>query len=57
MDTTCSVSGERLHLKRLLTVNGTGTGHGAKIPASYMMMMMMMLKQCLEAPTFKVTFQ
>jgi serine phosphatase RsbU (regulator of sigma subunit) len=57
MDTICLASGVKQPLKRLLTVNGTGTGHGAKIPASYMMKMMMMIKQCLEAPSFKVTIQ
>jgi len=54
MDTTCSASGERVTIKRFLPVNGNGTGHGAKIPASYMTMM---LKQCLDVPSFKVTFQ
>jgi DNA/RNA endonuclease YhcR with UshA esterase domain len=47
-------------IKRLLTVNGTGTGHREKVPAIYMMMlmtMMMMLTQCSEALNLKVSFQ
>jgi hypothetical protein len=46
---TCSASGERLTLKRLLTVNGTRTGHRAKVPATCMMMMMMLRSSKFES--------
>ena len=32
MDTTCLASGVKQPLKRLLTVNGTGTGHRGQNP-------------------------